>query len=191
VEGLLRPDNSINASKITVLPDGTPQPTPTAIATPAATSSPVPVATASIASPTPSGQTAPGTSDADKVGSDSEDNNDQGNNQQDNGTHPVVFRGTVQQMPASGLAGTWRIGGRTVYVDGSTHIDQQQGPLVVGAYVQVQGVMQPDGSIHANTIQTKKSHPGKKYQGGSQEGNQDQSGNGGPGHGKHVGWNKD
>ena len=49
------------------------------------------------------------------------------------------IKGVVQAMPASGLIGTWTIAGKAVCTDAATAFDQEDGPLVVGATVEVKG----------------------------------------------------
>lgn len=66
------------------------------------------------------------------------------------------FYGTVEQLPVGGLVGTWIVSGRTVVVDASTVIDQEHGPVAVGAYVDVQGLLQADGSVKAIKIEVKR-----------------------------------
>lgn len=52
----------------------------------------------------------------------------------------IEIKGSVQSMPAGGgLTGDYTIAGRTVRANGSTNIDQEHGPLVVGAKVEVKG----------------------------------------------------
>ncbi|NOZ27595.1 MAG: hypothetical protein GXP39_06015, partial [Chloroflexi bacterium] len=43
------------------------------------------------------------------------------------------FRGTVESLPSSGLIGDWVVSGRTVHVSAETRIDQEDGPVAVGA----------------------------------------------------------
>ncbi len=66
----------------------------------------------------------------------------------------VKFYGTVQSLPA-GLIGTWMVDGRTVNVTPGTQIKQKRGPAAVGAFVEVKGVMQTDGSVNAFKIEVK------------------------------------
>ncbi len=57
-----------------------------------------------------------------------------------NGPRPdIAFNGTVQQLPAQGLEGQWRVSGRTVNVTAATAIDQSKGPVEVGVQVRVVG----------------------------------------------------
>lgn len=58
----------------------------------------------------------------------------------------VEFKGAVEEILPDG----YRIAGRTVRVDGNTRIDD---PITLGAWVEVKGVLQSDGSIRALRIQ--------------------------------------
>lgn len=82
------------------------------------------------------------------------------------GTGYTKFYGTVEQMPSGGLAGTWIVSARTVYVSNTTWIDERHGPAVVGAYVEVHGYPQADGSVNATKIEVKAS-PGGSSGGGT------------------------
>jgi hypothetical protein len=46
-------------------------------------------------------------------------------------------QGWVESKPASGIAGTWKVGGKTFVATGSTQIDQVDGKLKVGACAKV------------------------------------------------------
>ncbi|RME43171.1 MAG: hypothetical protein D6791_16100 [Chloroflexi bacterium] len=70
------------------------------------------------------------------------------------GSH-TKFYGTVEQLPADGLVGTWWVSGRAVQVDSSTWINQEHGTVMVGAYIEVEGMPQTDGSIIATKIEVK------------------------------------
>ena len=62
-----------------------------------------------------------------------------------NGPRPdIAFNGTVEQLPAQGLEGQWRVSGRTVNVTAATAIDQSKGPVEVGAQVRVVGRQEPN-----------------------------------------------
>lgn len=65
------------------------------------------------------------------------------------------FYGNIQQMPAGTLVGTWVVSARTVNVSPTTRIEQKYGQAVVGAYVEVEGFQQADGSISATKIEVK------------------------------------
>ncbi len=67
----------------------------------------------------------------------------------------IKFYGQVQSMPANGLIGTWSISGRTVHTSAQTRFKQEHGPFQVGAWVEVKGYRQPDGSINATEMETK------------------------------------
>ncbi len=70
---------------------------------------------------------------------------------------PLEFRGFVETAPSgSGFVGQWVVSGRRVNVSSGTRITQQHGELVKGAYVQVHGWVQADGSINAAYVMTKK-----------------------------------
>lgn len=63
------------------------------------------------------------------------------------------LHGTIEQLPASGFVGDWRVSGRTIHVDSSTRIKQEHGHVAVGAAVEVKGDQRGDGSIDANTVE--------------------------------------
>ncbi len=65
------------------------------------------------------------------------------------------FKGTIESLPSSGLVGDWRVGGRTVRVTATTRIEAEIGPVVVGAFVEVEGVMQSDGAFLAKEVEVK------------------------------------
>lgn len=76
------------------------------------------------------------------------------------------FYGTVSSLPsAPGWIGTWIVGGRNVQVTASTWIKQRYGAPAAGAYVEVKGWLQADGSVNATRIEVKSS-PGGGYGGG-------------------------
>jgi hypothetical protein len=66
----------------------------------------------------------------------------------------VNFKGTIMTLPnTTGFIGDWSVGGKTIHVTSTTKIDQEEGPVMVGALVSVEGVMRPDGSIDATKIE--------------------------------------
>jgi len=78
----------------------------------------------------------------------------------------MKFYGTIESLPASGLTGDWQVSGRTVHVDAATRIEQEHGPVAVGAYVEVKGWLQADDSINATKIEVKEvgdGHTGNGY----------------------------
>jgi hypothetical protein len=66
------------------------------------------------------------------------------------------FKGTIQSLPATArFVGDWRVGGRTIHVFSSTKIETEFGPVTVGAFVEIRGVMLDDGSLNATKIEVK------------------------------------
>ena len=64
------------------------------------------------------------------------------------------IKGTIQSLPGTAnLVGDWRVSGRTVHVTATTIIDRENGPVAVGAFVEVHGLMRADGSIDATKIE--------------------------------------
>ena len=82
----------------------------------------------------------------------------------------VEFTGTVTSGPASGTTGTWTIAGKTVHVDSSTEIDQENGTFGVGATVKVEGTTQTDGSVNASDIKVEAAAGGPPPPSGGGEG---------------------
>ncbi len=77
-----------------------------------------------------------------------------GDDDGDDNDEDIHFSGTVETFPA-GLIGDWRVGGRIIHVSTSTHIEQEIGPIAVGAFVQIEGPGLSDGSINATEIEVK------------------------------------
>jgi len=66
----------------------------------------------------------------------------------------VNFKGTIMSLPNTpGFIGDWLVGGKTVHVSAATRIQQEDGPVAVGALVSVEGVQRADGSIDATKIE--------------------------------------
>ena len=65
----------------------------------------------------------------------------------------VEVKGTVTSMPASGFVGDWTIGGKSVQSTADTIIDQEDGPLVVGATVEAKGTPGEGGVLVATKIE--------------------------------------
>jgi hypothetical protein len=76
-----------------------------------------------------------------------------------NGNGEAQFKGTIESFPA-GLIGDWQIGGRTIHVSASTRIETNDGPVAVGAFVEVEGTMRADGSMDAAKIEVKSNPAG-------------------------------
>ncbi|MFN0086832.1 MAG: DUF5666 domain-containing protein [Blastocatellia bacterium] len=65
----------------------------------------------------------------------------------------VYFRGTVETLPTTAtFIGDWKVSGRTVRVNDKTALNQDKGKIVVGALVEISGVLQADGSVLALKI---------------------------------------
>jgi Domain of unknown function (DUF5666) len=66
----------------------------------------------------------------------------------------IKLEGVIQQLPAVRLLGIWMVSERAVFVTEATVIEEEDGPVRVGAKVDVEGFVQPDGSIMATNIET-------------------------------------
>jgi Domain of unknown function (DUF5666) len=66
----------------------------------------------------------------------------------------IVLEGVIQQLPVGRLFGIWMVSQRAVVVTEATVIEEEDGPIRVGAKVDVKGFVQPDGSITATNIET-------------------------------------
>jgi hypothetical protein len=75
------------------------------------------------------------------------------------GNGEAKFKGTIESFPA-GFVGDWRIGGRTIHVTASTRIETNDGPVAVGAFVEVEGAMRADGSMDAVKIEVESNPAG-------------------------------
>lgn len=71
----------------------------------------------------------------------------------DSGGGETSFQGAIESLPSGGVIGDWRVAGHTVHVSGSTEIRQEKGQAVVGAQVEVRGLLQPDGSTNATRVE--------------------------------------
>lgn len=84
-----------------------------------------------------------------KTGSGSGDSGDDDSGQPE-------FKGTIQSLPATGgFIGDWRVGGRTIHVSSATRIEAEDGPVAVGAFVEIKGAVRADGSMDATKIEVK------------------------------------
>ncbi len=82
-----------------------------------------------------------------------------GGGDDDNHNGEAQFKGTIESFPA-GFVGDWRVGGRTVHVTSSTRIETNDGPVAVGAFVEIEGTVRADGSIDATKIEVKSNPAG-------------------------------
>lgn len=67
----------------------------------------------------------------------------------------VGIEGVVEQLPANGLVGDWKIGGLIVRVNAQTRIEQEGGPVSVGSCAEAEGTRNSDGSLSAAKIETR------------------------------------
>jgi uncharacterized protein (TIGR03437 family) len=65
------------------------------------------------------------------------------------------FYGVVEELPPSGLLGTWLVAGRDVRVYPTTAIEQRQGDAILGACVEIHGSLLLDGAVDAARIEVK------------------------------------
>ncbi|MDX2034354.1 MAG: DUF5666 domain-containing protein [Blastocatellia bacterium] len=71
------------------------------------------------------------------------------------------LNGAITALPATaGFIGNWTVGGKTVRVTSATTLKQEGAAIAVGAYVEVKGTLQSDGSIAATRIEVKVGSPG-------------------------------
>lgn len=65
------------------------------------------------------------------------------------------FNGTIEELPnTTGRIGDWKVSGRVIHVSTTTVIEQEDGPVAVGAKVEVEGSQRTDGSVDASKIHT-------------------------------------
>jgi uncharacterized protein (TIGR03437 family) len=82
----------------------------------------------------------------------------------ENVADPGKIFGKIEALPSAlNLVGDWVVGGRTIRVTAGTRIERQYGVVVVGAFVEIRGAMQPDGSIVATKIEVKQGSAGGAY----------------------------
>ena len=74
----------------------------------------------------------------------------------DNPTLFVNFRGVIETLPTTtNFVGDWKVSGRAVKVTAQTTLNQERGRIVVGAYVEVRGTLNTDGSVNAQKIEVR------------------------------------
>jgi len=66
----------------------------------------------------------------------------------------IELEGIIQKLPSDGLIGIWRVSEKTVIVTDATVIKEDDGPVKLGAKVEVEGSLESDGSIDAKEIET-------------------------------------
>ncbi|MDX2032244.1 MAG: DUF5666 domain-containing protein [Blastocatellia bacterium] len=69
---------------------------------------------------------------------------------------PIKFTGKIEELPSTaGRVGDWKVSGKVIHVSASTEIEQERGQVAVGATVEIEGLVQTDGSINALEIEVK------------------------------------
>ncbi len=69
------------------------------------------------------------------------------------------FVGGIDALPPSGLVGDWTVAGKTVHVTSATKVETGDGTPAVGATVEVEGTLRPDGSVDARSIEVRGEPP--------------------------------
>lgn len=72
----------------------------------------------------------------------------------------IEIYGSVEQLPASGLIGDWRVANVTVRVTAQTVIEQDGGPVAVGSCVEVKGTREAANTLAASKIEVKSASSG-------------------------------
>jgi uncharacterized protein (TIGR03437 family) len=74
------------------------------------------------------------------------------------------FKGVINGLPLSpDLVGDWMVSGRTVHVTAATEIERKFGMVAIGAFVEVEGALQSDGSVNAAEIEVKQGPAGGAF----------------------------
>ncbi len=69
---------------------------------------------------------------------------------------PIKFIGKIEELPSTpGRIGDWKVSGKTIRVSATTRIEEDRAKVAVGALVEVEGLLQTDGSINALEIEVK------------------------------------
>src|SRR5262245_29235336 len=69
---------------------------------------------------------------------------------------PIKFSGKIEELPSTpGRVGDWKVAGKIVHVSAMTRIDDDRGRIAVGVFVEIEGLLQNDGSINALRIEVK------------------------------------
>ena len=72
---------------------------------------------------------------------------------QSSGQNEVELHGAISKLPGTAnFQGDWTVGGKIIKVGSATVIRQNDGAVAVGAYVEVKGTMNSDGSIAATRV---------------------------------------
>lgn len=66
------------------------------------------------------------------------------------------FTGKVEELPSTAnRVGDWKVSGKVVHVSATTKLIQERGQIAIGAFVEVEGLLQLDASINASEIEVK------------------------------------
>ncbi len=69
---------------------------------------------------------------------------------------PTKFSGKIEDLPSTpGRVGVWKVAGKTIHVSAATKIEEDRGRAAVGVFVEIEGLLQTDGSINALEIEVK------------------------------------
>ena len=68
----------------------------------------------------------------------------------------VELKGVVEELPASGMTGEWKVAGKTIIVSETTVIEADDGKVKVGVLVEVDGTLDDNGRVLAKKIETEK-----------------------------------
>ncbi|MCG3159974.1 MAG: hypothetical protein JMDDDDMK_01006 [Acidobacteria bacterium] len=69
---------------------------------------------------------------------------------------PIKFSGKIEDLPsAPGRVGDWKVAGKIIHVSATTKIEEDRGKVAVGVFVEIEGLIQLDGSINALEIEVK------------------------------------
>ena len=85
---------------------------------------------------------------------DSESPSDCGLPPVDGGVGEAEIEGLIETVP-NGLVGSWTVAGAAIEVSESTEFDTEEGPFVVGACVEAEGVRNAAGTLLAREVKTK------------------------------------
>jgi hypothetical protein len=66
----------------------------------------------------------------------------------------IELEGVIQELPSTGLIGIWMVSEKKVVVTDATVIKEDDRTVKVGVNVEVEGSLEPDGSIKARKIET-------------------------------------
>lgn len=80
---------------------------------------------------------------------------------------PLKLWATIRQLPTTpGFIGLWTVGDKLVNVTASTALRVENGPIAIGAIVEVDGWVQADGVIEAHEVETRAAMGALAGQGG-------------------------